>query len=271
MLRDYCDLINVPDNPLGKPAMASSIASYYVLNNGVEPIMQVCLRDRNRISVQSDLYGAYALGVRNVLFITGDHSMHGLHPEAKSVFDIDSVQALDLASLLTEGYNILGEDVEGPPDFFLGATFNPGASSLEEHILRTKAKADAGARFFQSQCIFDARVLEEFMSAFEDFEMHVLAGIIPLQSPEMAMFMNEHVPEVTVPDDYLKRLEEASDTAGPEERLQQTREVGLEIALELIEELRGLDLQGLHIMGVGWEESVVEIVKRLGLLPRPSR
>lgn len=251
--------------------MSSSIASYFVLENGVEPIMQICLRDRNRISVQSDLYGAYALGIRNVLFITGDHSMYGLHPEAKSVFDVDSVQALDLAMLLSEGYNILGEDVEGVPDFFLGATFNPGALSIETHIARTNAKVKAGARFFQTQCIFDPRVLEQFMSRLDNPGLPVLAGIIPLQSPEMALFMNENVPEVTVPANYIKRLEEASDEANPEERLQATRAAGLEIALEVIGELRQLDIQGLHIMGVGWEESVVEIVKKLNLLPRPLR
>jgi 5,10-methylenetetrahydrofolate reductase len=250
--------------------MSSVVASHFILEEGVEPIMQVCLRDKNRISIQSDLYGAYALGIRNILFITGDHSMYGLHPEAKSVFDIDSIQALDLASLLCEGYNILGEDVEGSPDFYLGATFNPNFTSTD-HVERTERKAKAGARFFQTQCIFDASVLEKFMSSIEHLNIPVLAGIVPLQSPEMAVFMDEHVPEVDVPPDFIKQLEEASDAAEPDGKLQATRTVGLQIALDTIMELRQLDIQGLHIMGVNWEESVVEIVKRLDLLPRPSR
>jgi 5,10-methylenetetrahydrofolate reductase len=251
--------------------MSSVVASHFVLETGVEPIMQVCLRDKNRISIQSDLYGAYALGIRNILFITGDHSMYGLHPEAKSVYDIDSVQALDLASLLSEGYNILGEDVEGSPDFYLGATFNPGTTSVAEHIERTQKKVRAGARFFQTQCIFDASILERFMSSLEHLDLRILAGIVPLQSPEMAIFMNENVPEVEVPADFIRQLEEASDKAEPEDRLQATRAVGLQIALDTIEEIRQLDIQGLHIMGVNWEESVVEIVRSLGLLPRPPR
>ncbi|MGQ4911684.1 MAG: methylenetetrahydrofolate reductase [Candidatus Thorarchaeota archaeon] len=271
VVSDYCDLINVPDNPLGNPSMASPIASYFVLEAGAEPIMQICMRDRNRIAVQSSLYGAHALGIRNVLFVTGDSSEHGCYPDAKSVFDIDSVQALDLATLLAEGFNIEGEEIEGVPEFYTGATFNPFATPIDEHVLRTEEKVRAGARFFQTQCIFDVTPLERFLSTVDHLDLRVLAGVVPLQSPEMATFMNDNVPEVTVPEKYIKRLEDAADGLEPEEVLKATRPVGLEIALEIIEDLQRLDIQGLHIMGVGWEESVVEIVKRLGMHPRPKR
>lgn len=271
MIKDCCDAINAPDNPMGNPSMSSTVGSYFILKAGIEPVLQLSTRDRNRIAIQSELFAAHALGIRNLLFISGDHSRHGSMKRAKSVYDIDSIQALEMARSLMSGYDILGEELEGTPDFYMGATFNPYEEPMDAHILRTERKRDAGAEFFQTQGIFDPTQLEEFLSRTEHLDLKVIAGVIPLQSPEMARFMNEFVPGIVIPDEMIERLDVAADGLEEEEILEATRPVGIEIALETITELRHLEgIHGLHIMGVGWLESVVEIVRRAGLYPRPE-
>ena len=163
MVRDYCDAINIPDNARGVPTMSSTICAHYVLQNGAEPIMHLTTRDRNRISIQSELYGAYAVGIRNVLFVAGDHARYGSHPDAKVVYDLNTINALVLATKLRDGTDFAGDELEGVPEFYIGATFNPNVSSIEEHVIQTEAKQNAGAQFFQTQAIFEPEKLKDFM------------------------------------------------------------------------------------------------------------
>lgn len=268
---DYCDAINVTDNALGIPSMSSAACARIVLDAGAEPIMHLNTRDRNSISIESELYGAYALGIRNVLFITGDDVILDSHRNAKAVNDMDSIQALELASHLMGGTNLLGEPLEGTPEFFLGATFNPNAEPLDIQVQRAEKKRDAGARFFQSQAIFDTAGLEAFMDLARDLELRVLAGIIPLKGPKRASFMKNNVPGINIPEEHISRLEDAGKGLKDDEMLEAMRAEGLLIATETIKDIRRIKgIQGVHLMGVGWEESIPVLVKRTGLYPRPK-
>lgn len=271
VVSDYCDAINITDNTLGIPSMSSVACARFVLDAGAEPIMQLSARDRNSISIESELYGAYALGIRNVLFITGDNVILGSHPKAKAVYDIDSIQALKLASHLMGGTNLLGEPLEGVPKFFLGSTFNPNAEHLETQVQRTEKKRDAGARFFQTQAIFETTGLEAFMDLARDLELKVLAGVIPLKGPKRASFMQNNVPGINIPEEFIKRLEDAGNGLKDDEMSEAIRAEGLLIAAETIKTVRQIKgIQGVHLMGVGWEESIPALVKRAGLYPRPK-
>jgi len=271
LIADHCDAVNITDNVRGIPSMSSTICARFVLDAGAEPIMQMSTRDRNRISIESELYGAQALGIRNVLFITGDHTLLGSHPEAKMVYDIDSIQALHLSRHLMGGTDFAGDKLEGTPQFFLGSTFNPYADPLEMHVLRTEKKRDAGAEFFQTQAIFDTARLETFMDIASDLNIKVLAGIIPLKGPKMAQFMNKKVPGIKIPDEFIKRLESAGKGLKDDMKQNAMREEGLIIALETIKSIQQIKgIAGLHLMGIGWEESIPELVKRSGLYPRPK-
>lgn len=272
IIKDYCDSINVTDNPRGIPSLSNIACAQFVLKEGAEPILQMTGRDRNRILFQSDLYGAYALGVRNVLFITGDTVLLGTQPLAKMVFDVDSTQALDLARLLMEGYDLGGEELVGSPSFFLGATFNPYAQPSEIQAQRIQEKIDCGAKFFQTQAIYDLEPFTALMEDVREMDTWTLAGIIPLRNSEMAEIMNNKVPGIKVPKEMISRLRDAEDGLEDEEREIASKKVGLEIALETIEGVkRTKGVSGIHLMGVGWEESIPELVKKAGLNPRPSR
>jgi len=271
MVRDYCDAINVPDNARGVPTMSSTICAQYVLKTGAEPIMHLTTRDRNRISIQSELYGAYAVGIRNVLFVAGDHARYGSHPDAKVVYDLDTVSALALATKLREGIDFAGDELEGTPEFYIGATINPNVSSIEELILQTKEKQNAGAQFFQTQAIFESERLKDFMGVALDLNLKVLAGIIPLRNIEMAEFMNTQIPEITIPEDVINRLADAGKGLDEESGLEEMEKEGIRIALETIERVRRIKgINGVHLMGVGWTESIVELVKSANLFPRPK-
>ena len=271
MIADYCDAINITDNARGIPTMSSTACAHIVLEAGAEPIMQLSTRDRNRISIESELYGVYALGIRNILFITGDRMIVGSHSEAKMVFDIDSIQALQLSSHLMQGMNLDGEELEGTPQFFMGSTFNPYADSIETEIHRAEKKRDAGASFFQTQAIFDTDRLESFMDLARDLELKVLAGVIPLRGPKNARFMNANVPGIEIPEEYVRRLETAGKGLKEDAERNALREEGLLIALEIIKSIRKIKgIDGLHFMGKGWEESIPELVKRAGLPQRPK-
>jgi 5,10-methylenetetrahydrofolate reductase len=271
MIREYCDAINIPDNPRGVPTMSSTVCAHFVLQTGAEPIMHLTTRDRNRISIQSELYGAYAIGVRNVLVILGDHPRHGSHPEAKAVYDLDTIKAIRLASRLREGTNLAGDELEGVPDFYVGATFNPNAGSMEEHVLQTEKKQDAGAQFFQTQAIFEPELLKDFMELASGLNLKVLAGIIPLRDFEMVEFMNTQIPEITIPEEIIKRMRVAGRGLDEEAKIKETQKEGIRIALETIEEVRRIKgIKGVHLMGVGWTESIIELVKSANLFPRPK-
>jgi methylenetetrahydrofolate reductase (NADPH) len=270
MVREYCDAINVPDNARGVPTMSSAICAHYVLSSGVEPIMHMTTRDRNRISIQSELYGAYALGIRNILFIAGDHAKHGTHPGAKEVYDLDTIKAIELTSNLRQGVDFAGDEIEGAPEFYIGATFNPNAQSLEEQVLLTEKKQAAGAQFFQTQAIFDPARLKDFMKLVTSLNPKVLAGIIPLRNIEMAEFMHNHVPEITIPKEIVSRMRDAGRGFDETERVEAQRNEGIQIALELLGSIRKIKgVNGVHLMGVGWTESIIELSKLGNLVPRP--
>ena len=271
LVREYCDAINIPDNARGVPTMSSTICAHYVLQTGAEPIMHLTTRDRNRISIQSELYGAYAVGIRNVLFVAGDHARHGSHPDAKVVYDLNTINALVLATKLRDGTDFAGDELEGIPEFYVGATFNPNDSSMKEHILQTEAKLKAGAQFFQTQAIFEPEKLKDFMGLASGLNLKVLAGIIPLRDVEMAEFMNNQIPEITIPDEIIKRIEDAQKGLDEEAGIEEMRKEGIRVALETIERVRRIKgINGIHLMGVGWTESIVELVKGANLFPRPE-
>ncbi|MFW9955185.1 MAG: methylenetetrahydrofolate reductase [Candidatus Thorarchaeota archaeon] len=272
IIRGYCDAVNVPDNPRGIPSMSSIVCSHFLLQQGLEPIMQMTGRDRNRIAIQSDLYGAYALGIRNILLVSGDHVLLGTHPLTKMVFDVDSVLALDLLEVMREGFDISGEELTGAPDFFAGATFNPYSEPHDSQVKRIIEKRNAGAQFFQTQAIYDMTPFETVMTEIEGLNLRVLAGIVPLRNSEMAELMNLRVPGIKVPKEFIRRLQDAEEGLFGDDRESAARKVGLEIAIETIEAVKRIEgLNGIHIMGVGWPESVPELVKATGLHPRLKR
>jgi 5,10-methylenetetrahydrofolate reductase len=201
------------------------------------------------------------LGVRNVLAITGDLPMLGDHPQAMPVYDLDSVHLLEVIKKLNEGYDMVGNELQGKTDFFAGAVVNPGAepeSAFELQLAKMESKIEAGARFFQTQAIYDRDVFEKFIKRTEGFKVPILAGIIPLKSAGMARFMNRNVAGVFVPEELIDQMAKAENKA----------QTGIEIAVRLINELKDM-CQGVHIMAIGWERKVPEIVERAGLLPRP--
>lgn len=251
--------------------MSSLVCAKYVIEAGGEPIMHLSTRDRNRIAIESELYGAYALGIRNLLFIAGDHTIFGSHPEAKMVYDIDSIQALQLASHLMTGMDLAGDSLEGAPEFLLGSTFNPSADPLELQTMRVEKKRDAGAKFFQTQAIFDIERLELFMDSVRHLDVKVLAGIVPLRSPEMAQFLNRYVPGIKIPEGLIQRLEEVAHDLKEEDQQNAMHAEGLSIASETISKIRKIKgIHGIHLMGIGWEESIPQLTKRAKLYPRPK-
>ncbi len=267
---NYCDAINITDNVRGIPTMESMVCAHFIIREGAEPVMQVSARDRNRIQLEGLLYGAYALGIRNVLFVTGDHSLLGSHPQAKLVFDFDSIQALQIARHLMGGTDLAGQELEGTPEFYLGSTFNPYADPLELQVWRVEKKINSGAKFFQTQGIYDIERFAEFMDRVRGMDTHILAGLIPLKGPKMARFMNRRIPGIIIPDEMISRLERAGSGLTGAAKRDAVRREGVEIAIETMEEVRKIrGVSGIHIMAIGWEDIVPELVQRAGLVPRP--
>jgi methylenetetrahydrofolate reductase (NADPH) len=257
LLRGKVDAANVTDQQSSVMRLGSMAVSYLLKEKGLEPIYQMTCRDRNRIALQSDLLSASVLGIENVLAITGDLPALGDHPQAMPVYDLDSVQLLSVISRLNQGYDMNGNELQGAPSFFPGAVVNPGAdteASYELQILKMEKKIAAGARFFQTQAIYDAERFSKFMKRVEGFGVPVLAGIIPLKSANMARFMNKNVAGVFVPEDLIKQMVDAENKA----------ETGIKIAASLIKQLKGL-CQGVHIMAIGWEKRVPQILDTAGL------
>ncbi|MFW9798992.1 MAG: methylenetetrahydrofolate reductase [Candidatus Thorarchaeota archaeon] len=272
LVKDHCDAINVADNPRGLSRMSSMACAHIVYETGAEPVMHIATRNRNRVQFQSDLFGAFALGVRNILLMTGDIPAQGSKSERRITPEIDSIRALELASTLMEGKDIEGEDLERAPSFFLGSTFDPYAVPQDKHVKRVWEKRGAGAEFFQTQAIYDPDGFQDFMDQIESLDARVLAGIVPLQGSDMAEFMNSEIPGIRVPDDYIERLRDAEHGLQDEERLAASREEGVQIAKEIIEAVRRMKgVDGIHIMGIGWEESIPQLVESTGLYPRPRR
>jgi methylenetetrahydrofolate reductase (NADPH) len=268
-MKGYCDAINVTDNVRGIPSMSSIVSSYLILKNGIEPILHLTTRDRNKIALQSDLYGAYALGIRNILFITGDHVLLGSHHQAETVYEIDSIQALDLAHDLMSGYDSAGNELEGIPQFYLGSSFNHNAESMEEEASRVEQKVEAGAQFFQSQAIFDVDCFVDFLKHIKNLPIKIMAGVIPLRNLETAEFMHYLIPGIEIPDEIFKEFQQVGAGKTEKEADDAYQKTGLSTSLEIIGKLQEINrIDGLHIMAVGWEESLASLVTQSGLYPR---
>jgi methylenetetrahydrofolate reductase (NADPH) len=267
-LRGNVDAVNVTDNQTAMVRMSSWAASVLAIQEGLEPNYQMVCRDRNRIAMQSDILGACALGIRNILCLSGDHPKFGDHPKSKGVFDIDSVQLVAMVKKMRdEGKFLGGEAISVKPEMFIGAAANPFAQPFEFRALRLAKKAEAGADFVQTQCIFNMERFREFMKQANDLglpeRVHILAGITPMKSLGMAKYMQKNVPGMDVPDSIIRRLEGV-------DKKQQADE-GIRISCEQIEELRKTPgVAGIHLMPIEWEHRVPEIVERAKLIPRPQ-
>jgi methylenetetrahydrofolate reductase (NADPH) len=268
-LRGKVDGVNVTDNQTAIVRMSSLAACALVKSSGLDPVLQMVVRDRNRIALQSDILGASALGIRNVLCLSGDHQCFGNQPQAVGVFDLDSMQFLQVVrTMRDEGTLLGGEPLIHPPQVFIGAAANPFADPLAFRVVRLAKKIAAGAEFIQTQCIYNVDRFETWLGMARDKGLtekaHILGGVTPIKSAGMARYMKSKVAGMDVPDAVVKRMEGV-----PKEK---QREEGLRICVETIERLKALPgVKGVHIMAIEWEDAVGEIVERAGLLPRPAR
>jgi len=287
LLKGYVDAVNLTDNQTAIVRMSSIGAGTIVVQEGLEPVIQMTCRDRNRLAMQSDLLGAYALGMRNVLCLTGDHQTFGNHPNSKNVFDMDSIQLVQmLVNMREEKVFQNGEAFKGPePRFFVGAAESPFAHPVEFRPLRLAKKVKAGANFIQTQLVYDIKAFEAFMEKVRALGIHketyILAGVGPLKSPGMAKYMIENVPGILVPDDMVKRMTAAGAPWAGKSKDELTKEdkkacssawqqEGIQICIELIQQLQKIEgVAGVHIMAIEWEEAVKPLVEGAGLYPRP--
>ncbi|PIP20887.1 MAG: 5,10-methylenetetrahydrofolate reductase [Candidatus Omnitrophica bacterium CG23_combo_of_CG06-09_8_20_14_all_40_11] len=248
LIRGRVDGINVTDLQSSVMRLGSLAVCSLLKQKGFEPIFQVTCRDRNRLALQSDILSAAALGIENLLILTGDYTTLGDHPEAKPVFDLDSVQLLQVVCKLQEGFDMNGNKLEGAlPKFCVGAVVNPGADPIEPQIMKMEKKIEAGAEFFQTQAVYDIKVFENFLSKIKHLKTTILAGIVLLKSAGMARYMNKNVAGVTVPQDLIDEMESVSK----EDRQKKS----IEIAAGLIKQLKPM-CQGVHIMPIGWNKEV---------------
>jgi len=267
-LKGKVDAVNITDNQTAVVRLSSWAASTILIQEGIEPNFQMVCRDRNRLAIQSDILGAYALGVRNMLCLSGDHQSFGNHPQGKNVFDIDSMQLIALAKKMRdEGKFLNDEEIDVPPKLFIGAASNPFADPFEFRVHRLAMKIAAGADFIQTQCIYNMDKFREFMKMAVDMGLHekcyILAGITPMKSVGMARYMSKSVPGMDVPDSLIDRLRGAEKGKVGEE--------GIKFALEQIEEFKEMEgVAGVHLMAIEWEHRVPEIAERANVLPRPA-
>ncbi len=288
LLRGYCDAVNITDNQTAIVRMSSIGAAAIALQEGLEPVMQMTCRDRNRLAMQSDLLGAYALGLRNVLCLTGDHQSFGNHPQAKNVFDMDSIQLIHMVAAMRDEHVFeCGDPLKGAePRFFIGAAAAPFAGPVEFRPYRLGKKVKAGANFIQTQLVYDVEAFSKFMEKVRALGLHeqtfILAGVGPLKSPTMARYMQQQVPGILVPDALIERMEAAGAPWAGKKKEELTKEdkkartvawqqEGIQICIELIQQLRQIKgVSGVHIMAIEWEEAVKPIVEGAGLYPRPQ-
>ena len=267
LLKNHVDAVNVTDNQTSVTRLSSLASCIHLKLMGVEPVLQMVTRDRNRIALQSDILGAASFDINNILCLSGDHQIFGDCPDGQNVFDIDSMQLLQtVRHMRDKGKFISGDDIRRPPTMFVGAAANPFAEPFKIRVPRLAKKIAAGAEFIQTQCIYNLARFEEWMKGVCDRGLHekvyILAGITPLKSLGMARYMKHNVPGMDVPDEIISRL-----TGVPKEK---QAEEGISICLESIARLREIKgVRGFHIMAIEWEEKVPEIVERAGLLPRP--
>ncbi len=248
--------------------MASWAASLIAIQEGLEPNYQMTCRDRNRLAMQADILGAYALGIHNMLCLSGDHQQFGDHPQAKGVFDIDSTQLIAMVKAMRDDSKFQsGADIDEPPRLFIGAAANPFAEPFEWRVHRLAKKVKAGADFIQTQCIYNMKKMREWIKQANDMgiteQVYILAGVTPLKSVGMARYMQTQVPGMDVPDEIINRLKGVDRKKVADE--------GIRIACEQIEEFKEMKgVAGVHLMAIEWEHKVPEIAERAGMLPRPT-
>ncbi len=268
MLRGYVDAVNVTDNQTAMVRMSSSAACIIIKQMGIDPILQMVTRDRNRLAMQSDILGCYAHGINTMLCLSGDHPHFGDHPMAANVYDLDSIQFIQaVRKMREEGKFQGGSEIDKPPKMFIGAAANPFADPFELRVARLAKKVKAGVDFIQTQCIYNIDKFETWMNGVRERKLHekvaILAGITPMKTVGMARYMKNRVPGMDVPDEVVKRMGGVSKEKQPEE--------GVKIAIETIERLKNVEgVRGFHIMAIEWEQKTPEIVERAGLYPRPK-
>jgi len=275
-LKGVVDSVNITDNQTAVVRMSSWAASLLALQEGLEPNYQMVCRDRNRLAMQADILGAYAMGIRNMLCLSGDHQQFGDHPQCKGVFDIDSMQLIQTVSTMREegkflngeeGKFLNGQEIDDPPRMFIGAAANPFAEPFEWRVYRLAKKINAGADFIQTQCIYNMEKMREWVKRARDMglteKVYILAGITPMKSLGMARYMKSKVPGMDVPDEIINRLKGV-------EKKKQGKE-GIALACEQIQEFKEMEgISGIHLMAIEWEHRVPEIAEQAGMLPRPE-
>ncbi|KPJ83178.1 MAG: methylenetetrahydrofolate reductase [Spirochaetes bacterium DG_61] len=284
LLKGMADAFNITDNQTGVVRLSSIASSVLIMKEGLEPVMQMTCRDRNRLAIQSDILGAAALGIRNCLCIAGDHQSFGAagklkgHPGAKNVYDIDSIQLVAaLKGMRDDGVQQGGDSLEKRPQLFIGAAWTPLGDPIEIRPLRLKKKVEAGADFIQTQGVFDIDRFREQMKVIVDMGLHertaILAGIIVPKNLGMLKYMNSSVAGVSIPESLITRMEHVRSSAGDDKKKarEDQEEEGIKITVELIEHVREIPgVRGVHIQAIEWEHRVPEILKRAGLIPRPA-
>jgi len=267
-LKGNVDAVNITDNQTAVVRMASWAACIILIQEGLEPNFQMVCRDRNRLAMQADILGAYAHGIRNMLCLSGDHQKFGDHPEAKGVFDIDSIQLIQMVKRMRdEGKFLSGAELDEAPQMFIGAAANPFADPFEWRVHRLAKKIQAGVDFIQTQCIYNMQKFRDWIKQANDMglteKVYILAGVTPMKSVGMAKYMKSRVPGMDVPDEIINRLQDAGKGKVAEE--------GIKIACEQIEEFKEMKgVAGVHLMAIEWEHKVPEIAERAKVLPRPQ-
>lgn len=273
LLRGYADAVNITDNQTAIVRVSSIAAGKMALDEGLEPIIQMTCRDRNRLAMQSDILGAHLLGLKNLLCLSGDHQSFGNHPQAKNVYDLDSIQLVQMVRMMRdEKVFECGEEIRNTkksevyePRMFIGAAANPFADPFEFRVIRLAKKIKAGADFIQTQCIFDLPKFKRWMQLVVDRGLHekvyILAGVMPIKSSKVLQYMKNNVAGMSIPDDLIKRMQAAQDPQAE----------GIKICVEMIQQVRQIPgVKGVHIMAVEWEAVVPNIVQQAGLFPRPE-
>lgn len=267
-LEDVVDAVNITDNQTAMVRMSSFAASVICKQEGLNPLLQMVSRDRNRLAMQADIIGAYSLGIDTMLCLSGDHTKFGDHPMAANVHDLDSIQMIQMVKDMRDEAKFQGgADIKGAPKMFIGAAANPFADPFELRVMRLAKKINAGADFIQTQCIFNIPKFEQWMEGVRKMGLHkktyILAGVTPMKSVGAARFMQKRVPGMDVPQELVDRM-----ASVPKEKQQ---EEGVQICVEAIQKIKEIEgVAGFHIMAIEWEEKVAEICERAGLLPRPQ-
>lgn len=268
LLKDYVDSVNVTDNQTGVVRLSSLAACALLKKDGLDPVLQMVVRDRNRIALQSDVLGASALGIRNILCLSGDHQSFGNQPQAKGVFDIDSIQLIQTVRAMREEAKIIGGDpLSDPPQLFIGAVANPFADPFRFRAIRLAKKVEAGAEFIQTQCIYNLKRFGEWIELVKEMGLHkqvrILGGITPLKSARMAEYMANNVAGMDVPKEVIERMKSVP--------AKEQRQEGIKIAVETINALKEMDgVHGVHIMAIEWEDVVPQLIEEAKLFPRPK-